>query len=380
MAFNLFKNAMSGAMDKKLAPESVVPPPKVPASGAGMPGFLSKPVKTAEQDVKAAKKAGIFNLFNLQYGTSSKGNHTIFDYGPLAKQGDYDPLGGVKMPTEGSGTQNKENGATGAFNPPQNGSQTGSQSMQQNTVPGGLNPASFLTQIQNNSREFGLRGNAPLQQFNVGNRAGNVSQFNAGLASALNTPLVAGLEATLPQQQGLTSTLYNPVTGEQLAGASNQLGNRSVQAGAVGEVQNQVGQYFSTKQNLANFDQQSNLLNNLISGGILVNATGIPIVNQLQQKFNNNIISSSNYNKYKAALAEIGRAYGGYLASAGGTTPTLAGVQQDDVINGNITPQQLQEVIGFVKEQGRATLSAMEKTIKQVQQTANTGHLGTAFD
>lgn len=216
----------------------------------------------------------------------------------------------------------------------------------------------------------------------VGNAAIGMSNYELGkITGAQNNITEQGVlnaqneNAALPGQKGLTSLLYNPLDPNASTNANNNLGAQSVRAGGVSSGTNLTEQLNTTQQNLSNFITQSKILNSLLPSG--VNPTGSPLANQVDNWLKNNVWSTNQYNQYKAALAEIGSSYSQYLASKGGT-PTGSEFTTQDVINGNITPEQLQQVSALIQQQGEGTISSYQSQIQQSQNQANTGNIGSS--
>lgn len=323
MPFSFSPGSLSDALNKKTNPGTPLPPPKVSSSGAGNPGFISKPVSIETQNMKPStvltNTSAPFRLgTNLPKPASP---HTFGEN--EQKTADLAPR--TFMPTESKPTQGLAGTASGDSS---GGSSTGMtqtptqpvQNVPAGNIPGQTpgQPGYYLNQLQNLQNQYApVIGSSAAQPGTSTGFGTDLANFNSAALTAKEAAPISGLQATMPQAFGYSSNVINPVTGQSFgAGAAGQGG--AFYGGQVAATNQQGGQYQTgigaQKQAQA---LSSNLVNLIQSKNI--NPTGLTYANGVIQAVANKL-GDPDYQNASNLINEIAAKYATILTPAGGST------------------------------------------------------------
>lgn len=219
----------------------------------------------------------------------------------------------------------------------------------------------------------------------TGNMAGEQGLFNTQNAifqNAANTSAqqalaqqqiqqagaTTNLNASLPAQQGLTSTLYNPLAG---AGQGGQgLGDRASIAGNVGNLQDLQGKYNNIQATVSGIQGLKGQLSNLL-GNVDLNSTPITALNGLLQSIGTNT-SSPQYQQLQNLASELSQRYASYLGSGGTVTNDVRDAAAQ-LVPGKFSPQAMLTVLDGLDQQSNAVLQGYGNQIQYIQNQLNSG-------
>lgn len=198
------------------------------------------------------------------------------------------------------------------------------------------------------------------------------TQANVGLQAA-QTAAARGLEAaqsgltaSLPQQIGLQSTLYNPLEG---AGAAQGLGTRSLIAGDVASAQDLREKRNAAAANLSSIGNIENLMKQVLGGN--VNPSDINAINSFVNTISSNV-SSPQYQAFNQYLSSLKSLYADYL-SRGGTLTNMSREEANSLLNGTASAQTLLKGLENLRNEAGAYLSGYDTQINQIVGGLNTG-------
>jgi len=197
------------------------------------------------------------------------------------------------------------------------------------------------------------------------NQAGSLGLTAQGQGlSGLGT--AAGYAA--PQQYGLNTQPYNPLTDSYGGGGSGGAVNRGIQAANIAsatELTNQKNQLQSTFNGVdANFQL---LLNTAKQGG--VNNTNVPALNLLQQNVSKGLASSEAVINFRNTLAAVRAGYAQILG--GGTTTVDSQHRAEEAIPDNISLAALTSLGEQLKNEATNRITGIDQQIQSLQSTSS---------
>lgn len=198
------------------------------------------------------------------------------------------------------------------------------------------------------------------------------TQANVGLQAAQTAAArgleaaQSGLSASLPQQMGLQSTLYNPLQG---AGAAQGLGTRSLIAGDVASAQDLREKRNTAAANLSSIGNVENLMKQVL--GTNVNPSDINAINSFINTISSNV-SSPQYQAFNQYLSSLKSLYADYL-SRGGTLTNMSREEANSLLNGTASAATLLKGLENLRNEAGAYLSGYDTQINQIVGGLNTG-------
>jgi len=173
------------------------------------------------------------------------------------------------------------------------------------------------------------------------------------------------LTASLPAQQSLTNTLYNPITGQNTQGAGNDLSSRSQLAANVGLVPQYLNELNQAKTAINTIGQNEQLFNNFLST-TNVNPSDVTAINSLLNKFSSKF-SSADYANFNNLLASLRASYTTLLAGRG-MTPSDAGDTASRLIPDDASPATITKVLQTLKQEGQNFVNSKQQQYDQAVQ------------
>lgn len=178
------------------------------------------------------------------------------------------------------------------------------------------------------------------------------------------------LRTSLPGQQPLTSTLYNPLTGSSVEGSGNII-DRSILAGNVASAsdltqkRNDISSSYNQVKGL-----QSNLMQQLQNNGL--NVTTLPLLNKAIADILRRGVGDPNYQGLRATLSELGNSYNAIFSRGGSVTDEVR-KSTDALINGNASPEDIEAVLTVLDSNAQKILGGIDQQINQLSQSGSTG-------
>lgn len=229
-------------------------------------------------------------------------------------------------------------------------------------------PQSYADQLKNAytglgkiQEKRGILSQAPLGQFNVGSRADDVKQYQAGLMAAESKPYEQqinasniGLQASLPKTITAGEMAYNPLSGTNQINAENQsssgqrLANVGGQSAITGLGSSQVG--LTATQNQINHLRQQIGLNG--------NQTDVTVLNGIINDVVNHI-GSPRLTSFRTMLGALSNAISSDNPSL---SSQLSNFASGDGL-ANASPQVLSTAIATAQQAIQAKQQANQETI-----------------
>lgn len=204
---------------------------------------------------------------------------------------------------------------------------------------------------------------APFAQPGIGSAPQSVSDYDlarykvkqSGIDQALEAAKV-NLAASLPQQQGTSSTLYNPLLGAGAGGSIISGANRQ-SVYDLTQQKNQLQSQFNGAD--ANFQL---LVNTAKQGG--VNDTSIPALNQLQQNVARGLTSSEAVTNFQSTLATTRAQYAAILG--GGTATVDSQNRAAQAIPDDISIDALESLQQQMAAEAQNRINGIDQTIQSL--------------
>lgn len=235
------------------------------------------------------------------------------------------------------------------------------------TTQGLLNSYANLSRPQTTANQAGETALFDVQKGILQNAANTSAQQALEAQKIQQGGAEANLTASLPGQQGLTSTLYNPLGGANQS--NNSLGERASMAGNVNNLQELQGKYNNIQATVHGINGLKGQLGSLLGTG--VNPSDVNAVNSAIQRIAGNV-SDPNYAKLNNLVSELSQRYASYLGSGGTVTNDVRDAAAS-LIPGRASAQTIMKVLDALDQQSNAVLGGYESQIKYIQDQLNQG-------